>query len=282
MLAKVISYASTRDQAAALLADALVRARIHGVRTNRDLLVNVLHHPAFLAGDTDTAFFDTHDLAMLSRPLADTDTVWRSALAAALAEAARNRTTAKVFGGIPSGWRNLTSGFQIKSYADDAGTEHEVRYRFDRGALHVADAPDVAQVSATPEEVVLRVGADARSKTDIGVDRPFDVARYGDDVFVDSADGPVHLTVVPRFPDPGASLQPGSLVAPMPGAVSRVGAEVGDTVKAGQPLVWMEAMKMEHAVNAPKDGVVVELNVKVGQQVELGAVLARVEQEENT
>jgi propionyl-CoA carboxylase alpha chain len=101
-------------------------------------------------------------------------------------------------------------------------------------------------------------------------------------VFVDSADGPVHLTVVPRFPDPGASLQPGSLVAPMPGAVSRVGAEVGDTVKAGQPLVWMEAMKMEHAVNAPKDGVVVELNVKVGQQVELGAVLARVEQEENT
>jgi propionyl-CoA carboxylase alpha chain len=282
MLAKVISYASTRDQAAALLADALVRARIHGVRTNRDLLVNVLHHPAFLAGDTDTAFFDTHDLAMLSRPLADTDTVWRSALAAALAEAARNRTTAKVFGGIPSGWRNLTSGFQIKSYADDAGTEHEVRYRFDRGALHVADAPDVAQVSATPEQVVLRVGADARSKTDIGVDRPFDVARYGDDVFVDSADGPVHLTVVPRFPDPGASLQPGSLVAPMPGAVSRVGAEVGDTVKAGQPLVWMEAMKMEHAVNAPKDGVVVELNVKVGQQVELGAVLARVEQEENT
>jgi acetyl/propionyl-CoA carboxylase alpha subunit len=282
MLAKVISYAPTRDQAAALLADALARARIHGVRTNRDLLVNVLRHPAFLAGDTDTAFFDTHDLATLSRPLADTDTVWRSAVAAALAEAAHNRATATVFGGIPSGWRNLTSGFQVKSYADDAGTEHEVRYRFDRGALHIADAPDVAQVSATPEQVVLRIAADARSKGQMGVDRPFDVARYGDDVFVDSADGPVHLTVVPRFPDPGSSLQPGSLVAPMPGAVSRVGAEVGDTVTAGQPLVWMEAMKMEHAVNAPKDGVVVELNVKVGQQVELGAVLARVEQEENT
>jgi propionyl-CoA carboxylase alpha chain len=282
MLAKVISYAPTRDQAAALLADALARARIHGVRTNRDLLVNVLRHPAFLAGETDTAFFDTHDLATLSRPLADTDTVWRSAVAAALAEAAHNRATATVFGGIPSGWRNLTSGFQVKSYADDAGTEHEVRYRFDRGALHIADAPDVAQVSATPEQVVLRIAADARSKGQMGVDRPFDVARYGDDVFVDSADGPVRLTVVPRFPDPGSSLQPGSLVAPMPGAVSRVGAEVGDTVTAGQPLVWMEAMKMEHAVNAPKDGVVVELNVKVGQQVELGAVLARVEQEENT
>ena len=71
MLAKVISFAPSRTQAAALLADALARARVHGVRTNRDLLVNVLRHPAFIAGDTDTAFFDTHDLASLSTPLAD-------------------------------------------------------------------------------------------------------------------------------------------------------------------------------------------------------------------
>jgi propionyl-CoA carboxylase alpha chain len=268
MLAKVISFASTRHQAAALLADALARARIHGVRTNRDLLVNVLRHPAFLAGNTDTAFFDTHDLTSLSRPLADADTVRRSALAAALAEAAHNRATARVFGAIPSGWRNLASGFQAKTYTDDAGAEHQVRYRFGRGGVHVPDAGDVAMVSATPEQVVLRVD---------GVDKSFGVACYGDDVFVDSADGPVHLTVMPRFPEPGSSLQPGSLVAPMPGAVSRVGAEVGDNVKAGLPIVWMEAMKMEHAVTAPKDGVVVELNVEVGQQVELGAVLARVE-----
>jgi biotin carboxyl carrier protein len=59
--------------------------------------------------------------------------------------------------------------------------------------------------------------------------------------------------------------------------VSRLGAEVGDSVTAGQPIVWMEAMKMEHAVTAPKDGVIVELDVQVGQQVELGVVLARVE-----
>jgi propionyl-CoA carboxylase alpha chain len=63
----------------------------------------------------------------------------------------------------------------------------------------------------------------------------------------------------------------------MPGAVVRLGVEVGDTVTAGQPIVWMEAMKMEHAVTSPKDGVVAELPVEVGQQVELGAVLARVE-----
>ena len=62
MLAKVISYAPTRRQAALVLADALARARLHGVRTNRELLVNVLRHPAFLDGATDTAFFDTHGL----------------------------------------------------------------------------------------------------------------------------------------------------------------------------------------------------------------------------
>src|SRR6201997_513621 len=86
MLAKVISYAPTRRQSALVLADALARARVHGVRTNRDLLVNVLRHPAFLAGDTDTAFFDTHDLGSLSKLLAGAEAVRWSAVAAALAD----------------------------------------------------------------------------------------------------------------------------------------------------------------------------------------------------
>ena len=69
----------------------------------------------------------------------------------------------------------------------------------------------------------------------------------------------------------------GSLLAPMPGSVLRVGAAVGDTVTAGQPLVWLEAMKMEHTIAAPADGVLAELNVTAGTQVEVGAVLARVD-----
>ncbi|MFC7407233.1 hypothetical protein ACFQQL_19130, partial [Georgenia alba] len=85
MLAKVISFAPTRGQAAQLLAGALARTELHGLRTNRDLLVNILRHPAFLAGDTDTAFFDTHGLDTLARPLADPDVEALSALAAALA-----------------------------------------------------------------------------------------------------------------------------------------------------------------------------------------------------
>ena len=96
-------------------------------------------------------------------------------------------------------------------------------------------------------------------------------------MFVDSPLGPVQLAALPRFPDPDAAVAQGSLLAPMPGSVLRIGAEVGDTVTAGQPLVWLEAMKMEHTVTAPADGVLTELNVEVGQQVDVGAVLARVD-----
>ena len=108
-------------------------------------------------------------------------------------------------------------------------------------------------MSAQPDRVVLSVD---------GVERPFDVARYGDGVFVDSPLGPVQLVAQPRFPDPAAAVAHGSLLAPMPGSVLRVGAAVGDTVTAGQPLIWLEAMKMEHTVTAPSDGVLAELNVE--------------------
>lgn len=269
MLAKVISYAPTRRQSVLVLADALARTRLHGLRTNRELLVNVLRHPAFLDGATDTAFFDTHNLAELSAPLADATTIRLSAIAAALADAAHNRTIAAVFGSIPSGWRNLASGYQVKSYLDDGGEEHRIEYRFTRKGLERPGDESVRLVSAMPDQVVLADGH--------GVDRGFTVARYAQDVYVDSASGPVHLVALPRFPEPGSAVEQGSLVAPMPGNVIRLGAEVGETVTAGQPLIWLEAMKMEHTISAPTDGVLTQLNVHTGQQVDVGAVLARVE-----
>jgi propionyl-CoA carboxylase alpha chain len=271
MLAKVISYAPTRRQSALVLADALARARLHGLRTNRELLVNVLRHPAFLEGATDTAFFDTHDLAVLSTPLADATTVRWAAVAAALADAAHNRATAKVLGPVPSGWRNLSSGYQVKTYRDDNDTEHRIEYRFTRTGLVISGDESIQLIAAAPDQVVL---ADAD-----GVAWRFAVARYGDDIYVDSARGPVHLFAVPRFPEPGSAVEKGSLVAPMPGNVIRLGAAQGDTVTVGQPLIWLEAMKMEHTITAPADGVLAELNVAPGQQVEVGAVLARVESE---
>lgn len=269
MLAKVISYAPTRLQAARVLADALARARLHGLRTNRDLLVNVLRHPAFLDGATDTAFFDTHGLSKLAAPPCDAAAVRLSAIAAALADSAHNRATAAVFGSIPSGWRNLASGYQVKNFRDDSGQDHRVQYRFTRKGLELPDDESVHLVSCTADEVVLADGD--------GVACRFETARYGDDIYVDSPHGPVHLVALPRFPEPGSAVEQGSLVAPMPGNVIRVGAQVGDTVTAGQPLVWLEAMKMEHTITAPTDGVLAQLDVSPGAQVEVGAVLARVD-----
>ncbi|WP_305092428.1 biotin carboxylase N-terminal domain-containing protein [Prescottella sp. R16] len=267
MLAKVISYAPTRAQAAQVLASALTRMRLHGLTTNRDLLVGVLRHPAFLAGDTDTAFFDTHGLGVLARPLADTDAEALSALAAALADAAANRAAAPVNRGLPSGWRNLPSQPQSKQYNGIHG-DHDVRYLLTRSGMHADGYENVTLVDSAPDHVVLDID---------GVRRRFDVARYGETVCVDSPLGPVTLTALPRFTDPSTAVAEGSLLAPMPGAVIRLGAAPGDRVEAGQPVLWLEAMKMEHAVRAPVSGVLTDLSVEVGRQVDVGAVLAVVD-----
>jgi len=208
-------------------------------------------------------------LAKLAAPLADEAVVRLSAVAAALADAADNRVRAVVLGSLPSGWRNLASGYQVKTYTDDAGEEHRIEYRFSRTRLVLPAHEAVHLLSVSAAEVVL---AD-----DNGVAHRFAVARHDQDVYVDSAQGPVHLAALPRFPEPGSAVEKGSLVAPMPGNVIRLGAAVGDTVTAGQPLIWLEAMKMEHTITAPADGVLAELNVDTGHQVEVGTVLARVD-----
>ncbi|WP_280304259.1 acetyl/propionyl/methylcrotonyl-CoA carboxylase subunit alpha [Nocardia neocaledoniensis] len=276
MLAKVISYAETRAEAAHLLATALQRAKLHGLVTNRDLLVRVLRHPAFLAGDTDTAFFATHDLAALSAPLVSEADEALSIVAAALADAAANHA-ANRFGGLaPSGWRNLASEPQRKSYESRVSGTHEVRYRFDRaGGVTVEGHDGLALISATPDRVVLAVPGERGP-----VRRQFDIARYDDLVAVDSPLGPVSVRRLPRFTDPSEQVAAGSLLAPMPGSVIRLGAAEGEHVEQGQPILWLEAMKMEHTIVAPATGVLSALNVTVGQQVEVGTVLAVVEEEE--
>jgi acyl-CoA carboxylase subunit alpha len=269
MLAKVISVAPSREQAARTLAAVLTRARIHGVTTNRDLLVRVLTHPAFLAGETDTAFLDRHGPATLAAPLASPEAVRLAALAAALADAAGNRARARVLGRIPGGWRNVVAAPQTKRFRV-GDEEHEVRYRLTRDGL--SDVDGVELVSAAPDVVVLEAG---------GLRRRFAVASYPGLSCVDSPLGSVALTPVPRFADPADQVAAGSLLAPMPGTVVRVAVEAGEKVTAGQPLMWLEAMKMQHQINAPADGVVTTLDVVAGDQVEVGRVLAVVSQEES-
>ena len=257
MLAKIVAWAPTRVEAAATLANALARAKLHGPRTNRDLLVRVLRHPAFLAGRTDTAFLDHHDV---SAPLAAD--VNLAALAAALADAAANQARAHVR--VPPGWRNVPSQPHRKHYDGI-----DVEYRITRAGLEAL--PGVRLLTATPEDVVLEVD---------GVQRHFEIATYPEMVCVDSPLGAVTLVPIGRFRDAGPPVPAGSLLAPMPGTVVRIAVKRGDVVQHGQPLLWLEAMKMEHVIAAPHPGVVAELRVDAGQQVDVGTLLAVIAEED--
>ena len=271
MLAKVISWAPDRRRAAAILARALTDAVLHGPATNRDMLVNTLRDNRFLAGDTDTGFIDDVGLDVLATPLADEQAVRVGAVVAALADAASNRLAAPVQAGLPSGWRNMASAPQVKRYApagsgDDAAIE--VRYRQTRTGVDLPDDPDVTVVSATAERVVVERD---------GVRTSLAVSHYADAVFVDGPTGSVALRRLPRFVDPSSVQRPGSLLAPMPGSVVKIAVAQGDRVTAGQPLLWLEAMKMEHTVSAPADGIITALEVSTGQQLAVGDLLAVIE-----
>ncbi len=258
LLAKVVAHAPTRAEAVRKLATALRGARIHGVPTNRDLLVTVLEHSEFLAGRADTQFLERLDVS--TRPAFDE---CMHAAAAALAGQAARRAGAS----LPSGWRNLASqlhrtrfeGFDVGYRLARSGVMLEVNgERLERPRLH----------ACTKDAVELEVG---------GVRRRYDVHLVGGTAFVDSALGSSALVELDRFPEPAEETVAGSLVAPMPGAIVRVDVTPGDDVAAGQALVVVEAMKMEHTIAAPHAGRVAEVRVRPGEQVDGGRVLVVLE-----
>ncbi|MFF4320406.1 acetyl/propionyl/methylcrotonyl-CoA carboxylase subunit alpha [Streptomyces sp. NPDC001568] len=267
MLAKVIAHAPTRAEAVRVLAHALAGARVHGLTTNRDLLVRSLRHPEFTTGRPDTGFYDRHLTALT----ADTPDPTAAVLAAALAEAAP--APGASLAGRLGGWRNVRSQPQTRRYTV-AGTAYTARYR--QGGVLV-DHPDIKLLAAGPTRVTLEVH---------GIRRVFHVKHnpHTGEVHVDSPLGAHTLLPVPRFPEPEDHTAPGSLLAPMPGTVVRVaeGLAPGSAVTAGQPLLWLEAMKMEHRVLAPASGTLTALHAAPGQQVEFGALLAVVQEEPQT
>ena len=168
------------------------------------------------------------------------------------------RADARVQQRIAAGFRNVVSQPQRTEFTDDTVAEwwgERAGYRVDGATV----------VAASPTEVVLDVD---------GVRRRYEVAISGNRIDVDGPDGHVALERKPRFVDPSTQVAAGSLLAPMPGSVVAVHAQVGDEVAEGQPILVMEAMKMQHTISAPYAGTVTELAATTGQQVEAGAVLA--------
>ena len=258
MLAKVIAWAPERTQAARMLATALTRARIHGVRTNRDQLVAILRSREFLHEQLSTAFLQDHP------PVGSSVETQGPAVAAALALAERAREARTVQRGIPVAWRNVVSQPQVTEFEGDL----RVAWFGGRDGYTV---DGFAVVSAASGAVTLE---------DDGVRTTYAVAVSGSAVDVDSPRGHTALTVVPRFVDPADAVASGSLLAPMPGTVISVAVEVGAEVAAGQTVLVLEAMKMQHTVSAPYAGVVTQIDVTPGTQVASGEVLAVVEGED--
>ncbi|MCU4185940.1 ATP-grasp domain-containing protein [Acidiferrimicrobium sp. IK] len=279
MVAKVISWAPNRAEAIRKLSTVLAGARIHGLVTNRDLLVRILRHPEFLAGDTDTGFLVRHPPAELGKPLAEPEAEQLHAVAASLALLAQKRANASVQQTVPAAWRNNASQMQNVTF-QVAEAQYRVDYVLAHGTVlarvNNEDFPELLLRTLAPERVILEID---------GVRTAFEVTISGEAaascvVHVDSRLGYTKLIREPRFGAPSAAEPGGSLTAPMPGSVVRVLVEVGEEVIAGQPLLILEAMKMEHTVTSPYPGLVREVAVNQGAAVRDGEVLVVLEQED--
>ncbi|CAM3500594.1 ATP-binding protein [Nocardioides zeicaulis] len=263
MLVKVVSWAPNREQAIRQLVRALRTARIHGVTTNRDQLVSVLTDPDFVADRVTTTWLESRPIPAESP--SDSPSSARSAVvAAALMLAADDAARRTVQQGVPAAWRNVPSQPQRTTLEG-----HEpVEWWGTRDGFAV-DGMTVLEVSPTHARLEVD-GVASETRGHIWAERPGGPRE----VWVDGPGGSVGLREVPRFTDPADVVASGSLLAPMPGTVVAVRVEPGATVSAGDPVLVLEAMKMQHTVTAPHDGTVTRIDVEPGVQVASGEVLA--------
>ncbi|WP_300538094.1 biotin carboxylase N-terminal domain-containing protein [uncultured Nocardioides sp.] len=271
MLAKVMVHAPTREQACRQLAGVLRRTRIHGLVTNRDQLVAILTDPDFVAGRVSTAFLSGWSSS--ERRLGRTGVETTDApLAAAIAIAETQRLARTVQQRIPVAFRNVPSQPQRTEFEGELSAEWWG-----------------GRDGYSAEGVVVRVSTSSTDGVGVTIERDGVATTYAtsvtglpgrETVDVDAPSGHRRLVRVPRFLDPSEQVASGSLLAPMPGSVVKVLVEQGQQVAAGDPVLVLEAMKMQHTVSAPTDGVVSRLEVAPGTQVAAGEVMAVVE--ENT
>jgi 3-methylcrotonyl-CoA carboxylase alpha subunit len=283
MIAKLIVHGADRADAVRRLGAALDRYQVAGVATNLAFLRRLARHPAFAAAEIDTGFIERHGAALLGAAAAIDD---RGLALAALgvllrrADAAREAALRSADPTSPwhrvDGWRLNGSGHDLLRFAA-GGAVHDVTVRY-AGAGFVLELP--GGVLRARGEPVARRGnaldlradlAGAQGEATLVWQGP---ARQGEalTLFADGDSWPLVLV------DPGGrgeddDVAPPHLAAPMPGRVVQVLVAAGARVTRGQPLLLLEAMKMEHAVKAPADGIVTALRYQAGDLVEEGAEL---------
>ncbi|MDB4842940.1 biotin/lipoyl-binding protein [Gammaproteobacteria bacterium] len=261
MLSKVIAWAPNRIDAINKLARGLEKAHFGGVKTNRDFLIACLRNESFINGNTTTDFIE-REKPNGEQVLSENQTFNASA-AIALWIAMRNRASDEVTDFMPSNWTNGRMPYQrIKLMI--LKNEIEIKYQFKRSGLFEVMGTN-CKIHAVDES-----GIDIR----VGSHRFFaQVTRVNDQILINMPFGDLDAVIVPRFIEPGNEVPEGGLVAPMPGKVIEVKVKKGDKVKAGDTLIIIEAMKMEHSIKATENGKVAKLMVSLNQQVDNGATL---------
>ena len=266
LLAKVIAHAPTRFEAASTLALALERLHLGGVTTNRDFLAATLRHPGFLAGDTTTDFIERYQPAR-SLVMNAQELSW-AATAGALWLQGYHRSVAPVLPNIPSGWRNARLPRQRVSLRWNDETV-QVTYQARRDGSFSVGSDGHALVHRWSDRDI-DIEVDARRST-------ARVTRAGELLLVQTPRGTARFEIEPLFVVPGVETVVGGLNAPMPGAIIEVRVTLGQHVEAGETLVVMEAMKMEHVITAPSAGTVSAVLVVEAQQVDSGAALLTID-----
>jgi propionyl-CoA carboxylase alpha chain len=268
MLAKIIAHAPERDSAIRMLDGALRRAKIHGVTTNLDLLRAALADDEFAAARMHTALLDQRLDAWTGATDEHEHVVRKAALAAAIGEATQTAAEAPVLARIPAAWRNVPSQPRVRTYRRGQ-SEYPVAYVSRKGHLTSDYVEGVTVLDAVGTRVTL---------ADTGVSETYRVTVGEQVVDVDGPRGSFSFADVPRFVDPAETAAAGSLLAPMPASVVSVSVTLGAEVRKGDPVVLLEAMKMQYTIAAPVHGVVTGLAVSPGEQVGAGAVLAVIEE----
>ena len=261
MLSKVIAWAPNRIDAINKLARGLEKAHFGGVKTNRDFLISCLRNESFINGNTTTDFIEREKPN--SELVLSEIQIFNASTAIALWIAMGNRASDEVTDFMPSNWTNGRMPHQrIKIMI--LKNEIEIKYQLKRSGLFEVMGTN-CKIHAVDES-----GIDV----EVGSHRFFaQVTRADDQILINMPFGDLDAVIVPRFLEPGNEVPEGGLVAPMPGKVIEVKVKKGDKVKAGDTLIIIEAMKMEHSIKATENGKVTKLMVSLNQQVDNGATL---------
>jgi 3-methylcrotonyl-CoA carboxylase alpha subunit len=278
MIAKLIVWDENRTTALARLREALAHCEIEGPKSNIAFLERLVRHPAIVDGTIDTGYLDRHLEEFLPQPQADDTLLLGAAIATLLWQESRQRDRAATSAdptspwAIADGWRLGHAGKRLLAFLH-RGERIELTAQGSDGEYRVIHRENLTVVSgARLADGVLQARLDAHA-------RRFLVQLDDTRVLVHDGERRLQLQPVGVYRRDGSGRGAGDnrLQAPMPGRVVLVKARPGDAVVTGQELLVIEAMKMELALKAPRDGVVAEVRASEGDFVEADAVLVTLE-----